>query len=106
MSNTAELSNQNELGLQEVSITPSRDLVLAELGINPADLKSIKPHWKRTQYRAIVNWIANYKPHPDASNIEEIKGFLEAFHHLCEVENWGQAKSLLSIDLNTPTNEE
>ena len=41
-------------------LIPSSDSVLAELGIDRTDLKSIKPRWKRTQYRAIVNWLTKY----------------------------------------------
>jgi hypothetical protein len=105
MKKTNELDRE-KLTLQEVSITPSGDLVLAELGIDPTDLKSIKPRWKRTQYRAIVNWLANYKPPPDTSHIEEVKGFLEAFHHLCEIEAWEEARKILSTVINTPSYEQ
>ncbi|KST66735.1 hypothetical protein [Mastigocoleus testarum] len=62
----------------------SETKLLAELGIDPTELKSIKPRWKRTQYRAIVNWLTKYEGLrlENASNLEKAKGRLEAFHHL------------------------
>jgi tetratricopeptide (TPR) repeat protein len=62
-------------------------------------------HWERAQRRAVKNWLTKYKPKPDARNLEKVRGYLEAFHHLCEVEDWKEAHKILFIRLNTPTNE-
>ncbi|NER02385.1 MAG: tetratricopeptide repeat protein [Okeania sp. SIO3C4] len=87
------------------NITPSIELVLEKIGLESATIKSIKPCQKRTQYRAVMNWLTEYKPHSNASNLEKVKGYLEAFHHLCEVEDWEKATTIIDITLNTPTNE-
>ena len=89
----------------EVNITPPGDLILSYLGIDRATVKSIKPLTKRTQYRAVINWLTkNYQPRND-SNIEKLRCYLEAFHHLCEIEVWGKASEILLVHLNTPTKE-
>lgn len=88
------------------NITPPGEEILGELGIDSASIKFIKPHWKRTHYRAVVNWLTKYKPKSDGSNLEKVQGLLEAFHHLCEVEDWNAASQILFIELNTPTKDE
>lgn len=71
------------------------------LGIEPESLKFIRPYWKRTHYRAVKNWLSKYKPEANASNLEQIRGYLEAFHHLCEVKEWQKAGVILSAPINT-----
>lgn len=88
------------------NITPTGESVLADIDIDSAAIKFIKPSWKRTHYRAVVNWLTKYKPKPDASNLEKVRGLVEAFHHLCEVEDWEKAEKILFTRLDTPTNEE
>ena len=80
--NQYELNAHTHITSEQVNITPSSESILAELGIEPTKLKSIKPRWKRTQYRAIINWLTKYKPLPEASNLEKVKGLLEGFFHL------------------------
>src|SRR4028118_885317 len=87
-------------------ITPCLETFLAELGIEQATLKLITPKWKRTQYRAVINWLTKYKPATDASNLDQVRGYLEAFHHLCEVEAWNQALKILVINITYPENEQ
>jgi len=89
------------------NLTPSGELVLEKLGINPHHLSTDFPtREQRLQYRAVVQWLTDYKPKSDATNLEKVRGYLEAFHHLCQVEDWERASKILFIRLNTPTNEE
>ena len=90
----------------QTELLPPSDSVLKQLGIEPSNIKSITPRWKRTQYRAIINWLSKYKPSPEDSNLEKVKGLLEAFYHLCEVEDWQTAVNVFQFRLNTPTKEE
>jgi tetratricopeptide (TPR) repeat protein len=62
--------------------------------------------WQDDHYIAAEMWHTGYEPDPDASNLEKVQGYLEAFHHLCEVGDWEQASQILSIRLDIPTNEE
>jgi len=61
---------------------------------------------KEAHHTATKMWFTAYKPGLDTSNLERVKGYLEAFHHLCEVEDWIRASAILAIRLNTPTNNE
>jgi hypothetical protein len=76
------------------------ETILAEMGINSNTVKLMKQDLKRTYYRAVINWLTK-----DASNLEKVKGLLEAFFHLCEVEDIESAWKIIFCRLNTPTQE-
>ncbi|BAT56799.1 tetratricopeptide TPR_2 (plasmid) [Nostoc sp. NIES-3756] len=79
--------------------------ILAEMGINSNTVKLMNQGLRRTSYRAVINWLTKYNPNADASNLEKIKGLLEAFYHLCEVEDVERAWKIIDCRLNTPTQE-
>ncbi|NEQ77218.1 MAG: tetratricopeptide repeat protein [Okeania sp. SIO2C9] len=89
-----------------ISDSFSGDLVLAAFNVDKDNLRSIKPMWKRSNYTAIVNWLTKYSVNSNSSNLEKLKGFIETFFHFCGVESWLEAKEILLIRLDTPTNEE
>ncbi|MBT9317969.1 hypothetical protein [Leptothoe spongobia] len=60
---------------------------------------------KRANWRAIKNWLGKYRPLSESSNLERIRGYLEAFHHLCEIEAWEESRSLLDLPLSSPLHE-
>ena len=79
-------------------ILPSAESVLELLNLDPDSLMSIKPLSKRLQYQAVVIWLSDYKcPQKVNDNLEVVKGYLEAFYHLCEVGDWERAKQIYSI---------
>ncbi|MGD1698310.1 tetratricopeptide repeat protein, partial [Dapis sp. BLCC M229] len=79
-----------------VSLPPADVLELLELDADA--LKLIEPPSKRHQYRAVINWVTNYKcPQEVNEKLEVVKGYLEAFYHLCEVGDWERAKKILDI---------
>jgi hypothetical protein len=91
----------------KTNFAPSGEFVLKQLGINPHNLRAdFSNRWQRLQYRAVVQWLTLYKPKLDATNLEKVRGYLEAFHHLCAVEDWERASQVITIRLDTPTNEE
>ncbi|WP_198525333.1 tetratricopeptide repeat protein [Kamptonema formosum] len=104
--NLGEFAHEEQQAHQRVYITPPGESVLAELGIDIATLKSIKPLWKRNQYIAVTNWLLMYKPLPSATKLEQVKGFLEAVYHLGKAESWAEAYTVIMTRLNTPTKEE
>ncbi len=106
MSTNNELDNQDKLGSQQVIMIPYSDSVLAEVGIAPSELKSIKPHWKRTQYRAIVNWLTKYQPPSSGSNLEMVRGYLETCYHFFQLEDWEKADRVLMIRVAGLTDED
>ena len=87
------------------SITPPPKPILAQLGILPAQLRGVQPLHRRTQCQAVVNWLTRYRPVASASHLEQVKGFLQAFYHLCEIAEWERALTLISVRMNTPTRE-
>lgn len=103
MSNSDELEIEDEQKLN--SKFPPGESVLADMGINPATIKFIKPRWKRSHYRAVLNWISEYKPQPDASSLEQIRGYIQALHHLCQLQTWERINIILAvpIKINPPT---
>jgi tetratricopeptide (TPR) repeat protein len=62
--------------------------------------------WRDAHYTAAAMWRTAYEPEPDAPNLEKVRGYLEAFHHLGQVEDWKGASEILFIRLDTPMNEE
>jgi tetratricopeptide (TPR) repeat protein len=103
MSNQVELDSKTKQASEEVCIIPSGEEILAQLDIGSNTVKAMKEGMKRSYYRAVINWLMKYKANSDASNLEKVKGLLEAFYHLCEVENWKKAKTIFLTALNTPT---
>jgi tetratricopeptide (TPR) repeat protein len=85
----------------------SGEVILTNLDIDPTDIKSISPRWKRTQYRAVINWLTKYKNSPDSINsLEIVRGILESVYHSCAVEAWEDAIKLITLRLNLTVNEE
>ncbi|NJN11047.1 MAG: hypothetical protein HC815_24915 [Richelia sp. RM1_1_1] len=56
--------------------------------------------WKRAHYRAVKNWLGKYQPSKDGSNLEKVQGYLEAYHHLCEVEAEEEAYQIIDIRID------
>ncbi|MEM9980431.1 MAG: tetratricopeptide repeat protein, partial [Cyanobacteria bacterium P01_D01_bin.2] len=86
-------------------LTPPPLMRLSELGLDPTHIRSIQPRARRAQCQAIINWLTKYHPTPDAPNLDQVKGYLEAFYHLCAIGEYGRAASLMSTRLNTPTQD-
>ncbi len=101
MQNRTELDIREQKYSDKIVTIPSGDSILETLDLDTTKIKSIKPFSKRTQYRAIINWLTKYQPHVDSSNLEKVKGLLEAFYHLCEVEEWERVSKLFIFPLNS-----
>jgi tetratricopeptide (TPR) repeat protein len=85
-------------------IPPSQE-TLVQLGILPGQVRLVQPPFRRSQYQAIVNWLTRYNPSTDATNLEQVKGYIEAFYHLCALDEWPLAANLIATQLNTPTQD-
>jgi tetratricopeptide (TPR) repeat protein len=59
-------------------------------------LKADGSIWEVTERQAAHLWLTAYKPSPDVPNLETVRGYLEAFAHYCEVEDWHQAWLILT----------
>lgn len=51
-------------------------------------LKQDESTWETAERKAADQWLTAYQPAPDASNLEKVRGYLEAFYHFCEIEDW------------------
>lgn len=87
-------------------ILPSSQAILAEIDLRPTQIRQAAPAWKRTHYRAAINWLTRYTPQETTASINQVRGLLEAFYHFHAVEDLQKASTLLTIQLNTPTHDE
>ena len=82
-------------------LTPSDELLLAKLGIEPSHLPTTILPEKIDDYIAAINWLTDYKPKSDTSSLEQVHGYLEAIHHLCKVQADKLINFLLAIPITT-----
>lgn len=47
--------------------------------------------YQLAEYHAARNWLRRYRPGEIQDNLTRVKGYLEAFYHLCEVADWASA---------------
>ena len=58
-------------------------------------------------YIAVKNYLMDEdEPSPNAENIEKVKGLLEAFYHLCDVEDRVKAEYIFKIRLEITQKQE
>jgi len=78
-------------------------LLFAKLGI---DLDEV-PIEQIPEYTAVQYYLTvEDDPPPDATNLDKVRRYLEAFYHLCEVEDWERASKIIEMHLDTPHNTE
>lgn len=95
MINQTEAKNLQQQKPDNNDILPASISILVKIGIVTADIKYIKPRSKRTHYRAIINWLTKYTPNPDASNLEKVHGYIEAFFHFGAIDEWENARDII-----------
>jgi hypothetical protein len=82
--------------------TPGQ-LLFTKLGINLDEV----PIEQLSDYTAVEYYLTvEDEPPHNATNLEKVRGYLEAFYHLSEVEDWQRAKAVMGCQLDTPTQEE
>jgi tetratricopeptide (TPR) repeat protein len=90
--------SDNKLKIPEkLTVVPYGECLLKELGINSSAIKSIKSIVDRQSYRAIINWLSGYQSKPEKSSLEQVKGCLEALHHLCLIQLWLPIQPILEL---------
>ena len=50
---------------------------------------------EKAHLKAAFYWLNVYQPESEASNLEQVRGYLESFHHLCEISAWQEASAIL-----------
>ena len=71
-----------------------------------AALQANREAWQAAERQAANLWLTAYEPPADAPNLEKVRGYLEAFEHFCEVEDWDAAKSILMTKIHTRTQDQ
>lgn len=51
--------------------------------------------WKTAQYKAAELWLKEYKPGTDKPNLDQVRGYLEAFYHYYEIKEYKKCHSIL-----------
>jgi tetratricopeptide (TPR) repeat protein len=62
--------------------------------------------WNATEVKAAELWLNDYQPEENAENLEKVRGYLEAFYHYCNIEDWRTAKQILQAELEIINNQE
>ncbi|MFN7414367.1 MAG: tetratricopeptide repeat protein [Dolichospermum sp.] len=58
-------------------------------------LISDRPTWEVAERKAANLWLTAYKPDSNVDNLEKVRGYIEAFYHFCEIEQWEAANEIL-----------
>ncbi|MBE9069320.1 tetratricopeptide repeat protein [Leptolyngbya cf. ectocarpi LEGE 11479] len=61
--------------------------------------------YQLAEYKAAKNWLRRYRP-ADESNLARVTGYLEAFYHLAQVEDWDNARAIATIQLPATHDQE
>lgn len=69
------------------------------------DIEEESFYWQFSNYAAVEYYLSDYEVDPNSSNLDQIRGYLEAFYHLISLEDWDNAWLIASIKLNTPSKE-
>ena len=62
--------------------------------------------WKATEVKAAELWLNDYQPEENAENLDKVRGYLEAFYHYCNIEDWVNAENIFKIRLEITQNQE
>jgi tetratricopeptide (TPR) repeat protein len=106
-SNFAEVDIKTQQSVEGVDFSTSGQLVVANLDIDSVlvELTEISL-WELSNYSAVEWWLTDYKSKADDTYLEKVRGYLEAFYHLSEVEDWERAKTIIMKKSGTLIDEE
>ena len=97
----------NEFADASIIISAEEKRLLPErLGLEKIISSLSGPSAERMHYRAVINWLTKYEPESRSSNLGRVRGYLESFYHLCNLENWKTANQILSLRVDTSTNQQ
>ncbi len=66
-------------------------------------LKADGPTWHAAERQAAHLWLTAYEPAPNKTNLEVVRGYLEAFDHYHEIGDWKTAKSVFFVHPGKPS---
>ena len=62
--------------------------------------------WKAAEIKAAELWLSEYQPEENVENLEKVRGYLEAFYHHCNIEDWVYAGNIFKIRLEITHKQE
>lgn len=89
----------------DLIVEADSEKLLGLLVIDLPKLKITNSVEQRSHYRAISNWLTKFKTSSNASNLDRVKGYLNAFDHLCELKEWDKAVAVIAAHLDSPLKE-
>ena len=69
-------------------------------------LKEDRSTWQTAEHKAAELWLNEYEPAAGVPNLETVRGYLEAFYHYCDAEDWKAASELFMKNLKPPAKSE
>ncbi|MDE5104237.1 MAG: tetratricopeptide repeat protein, partial [Trichodesmium sp. St19_bin2] len=78
--------------------SPQNKLNLLENNYSPQPEKKLTVR-EKANLRLAYYWLKIYQPEPGTSNLEKVKGYLQAFRHFAKMGEWEKASQILSLKL-------
>ena len=82
------------------------EVVLERIGAVLAERRAELQPYQLAEYKAARNWLKRYRWQQTADNLEQVKGYLEAFFHLCNVADWESAYRVVMLPVAKAGDEE
>jgi tetratricopeptide (TPR) repeat protein len=99
MNNQGKLDTQEKIASKNINVIPSGESILEKIGIDLTQIKLIKPRSKRSQYRAIINWLTKNFVN-NHSDLEILHPYFQTLYHLCQLKEWKSIQIILNIDIS------
>jgi tetratricopeptide (TPR) repeat protein len=61
--------------------------------------------WEQAERQAAQLWLTVYEPESNVPNLEKVRGYLEAFYHLCAIEDWEGASEVYTKEIKSSQQE-
>ncbi|MFP4296495.1 MAG: tetratricopeptide repeat protein [Spirulinaceae cyanobacterium] len=97
-----DLQSLNQQDLPNLCYNAAGKLILA----STIDAEIVSPFRKpnlqeKAHLRLAFYWLKVYQPDENASNLEKVRGYVEAFYHFCQISAWSVAWQVLQLPVTT-----
>ncbi|WP_377477498.1 MAG: tetratricopeptide repeat protein [Microcoleus anatoxicus] len=97
-----QLKTLTESQILNCCLTPTGELVLNNA--HPLDRQPTL--YEKAHLRAAFYWLKHYQPNHQASQLEQVRGYLEAAHHLEQLKAWDLIRQILFVRPNIEGNSQ
>ena len=98
-------TSQSEMNLNDLTVPGKQLLTEIESALIAKKVKK-RHSLHRAHFTAIKNWLGKYQPSTGFSRLEQVRGYLEAFYHLCKISDWRNAHRLAFAQTEDSSAEE